>query len=768
MKNRRLSTVITFIVLVVNTICISMLYFVANSNMTAIMRQSELEELHESLKVHTNIIEEYIYHQEDMLTVFSDAGVVRDFLKDPQNEEKRVLAQKYTEKYYTQLHNWEGLYIGEWNTHVIAHSDPDVVGMTTRTGETLEQLQNEMESRNGLYNAGIIVSPASQKLVLSLYCPVFDEDGTTILGYVGGGPFAEELDMLLASVEDETTEYYMINVLSKMYIFAEDNSLMATDIENEMLLSIISMINEKNHLLIGDKDYYDSNDGKSLAAYEYIPEYGWAVVSCNSEKNIYADVNKNMRVLAIICIISDVVIGILSWFFIRLSTRPLKYVENAIIQLKEMKLQKDPRLKKYINGESEISQIATAIDSLYDSINEMLNAEKEKQVAIAASESKAKFLASMSHEIRTPINIVIGMNEMILRENQDETIQEYAYNIKGASNMLLGLVNDVLDMSKIEAGKLQIVESDYQVSALLNDIILGVRGYMKQKDLQLDLEIDEEIPAVLKGDEIRIKQILNNLLSNAVKYTEKGSITFSAKGVMQNDEFFLLFIVSDTGRGIKQEDLSKLFEGFIRLEMDKNRYIEGTGLGLNITKLLVDNMGGKIDVHSEYGKGTSFTVTLPQQIVDVAKMGNLEQAYKQEIKKTANAKFLCAPDKKVLVVDDNRMNLTVIGALLKRSQVQIDFAGSGFECLKKTKDVKYDLILMDHMMPELDGIQTLHRLRAETDNVNKDTNVVVLTANAVAGTEEKYLSEGFAGYLSKPIVVDKMEEMLTRLFSDIS
>ena len=765
MKNRRLSTIITIIVLIVNTICISLLYLVANRNMTAIMKQSEMENLKETLNVHTNIIEEYIYHQEDMLNIFSDVDVVRAFLKDPENEEKKRQAQEYTEKYYAGLDNWEGLYIGEWDTHVIAHSDPNIIGMVTRTGEPLKQLQNEMTVRNGLYNAGIIVSPASQKLLLSLYCPVYDDDGKTVLGYVGGGPYVEELEALLACVEDETTEYYMINVLSKMYIFAEDKSLMATDIKEEMLLSLISTINENEDVIIGSKEYFDSKNGRSLAAYEYIPEYGWAVVSCNSEKNIYADVNRNMKVLAVICIISDVVIGVLSWLFIRLSTRPLKYVETAIIQLKELKLKKDPRLNKYINGESEIAQIATAIDSLYDSIKDMLNAEKEKQVAIAASESKARFLASMSHEIRTPINIVIGMNEMILRENQDETIQEYAYNIKGASHMLLGLVNDVLDLSKIEAGKLQIVECDYHTSSLLNDVVLGVKGYMNQKQLRLNLEMDETIPAVLNGDEIRIKQILNNLLSNAVKYTDEGSVTFSAKAVMRENDFSLLFTVTDTGRGIRQEDLDKLFEGFIRLEMDKNRYIEGTGLGLNITKLLVDNMGGTIEVHSEYGKGSSFTVSIPQKIIDVSPMGDLQQAYKQEVKKNSDEKLLYAPDKKILVVDDNKMNLTVIGALLKRSKLQVEFATSGMECLEKAKVNKFDLILMDHMMPEMDGIQTFHYIRETDGCMNQQTPVIVLTANALDGMREYYMGEGFADYLSKPIEADKLEQVLGRLLN---
>lgn len=763
MKNKRMSTTITLVILIVNTVCISLLYIMASRTMTSIMKDSEMENLHDSLNVETNIIEEYVKHQEDLLVTYSNESVIREFLLNPKDEEKRILAQAYTEQYYSRLDNWEGLYIGEWNTHVIAHSDPEIVGMVTREGEPLKQLQNEMISRNGLYNAGIIVSPASQKLILSLYCPVYDTDGTTIIGYVGGGPFAEELERLLSSVEDEGTRYYMINVFSNMYIFAEDKELMATEVQDEMLLSIVEILKQSNVQWNGEIEYTDKQDGKSIAAYQYMPEHGWAVISCNSEKNIYADVNRNMKVLGVVCIISDIVIGVLSWICIRISTKPLKHVEESIVRLKQMQLEKQHKLDKYINCESEIGQIATAIDSLYDSIKDMLEAEKEKQKAIAASESKAMFLANISHEIRTPINAVIGMNEMILRENKDETIQEYAYHIRRSSRMLLGIINDVLDFSKIEAGKLQIVEKDYLVFDVLNDVAAGIRNQLEEKNLEFVLEMDETIPSVLRGDEIRIKQILNNLLSNAAKYTEKGRVTFAAKGIRTKEGFELQLSVTDTGIGIRTEDMERLFNSFQRLELEKNRYIQGTGLGLNITKQLVDSMNGKIDVKSEYGKGSCFTVWIPQQIVDETTIGNARCADENDIsKENGTEHFLHAPDKRILVVDDHKMNLMVIKELLKRTEIQMDFATGGNICLQMTKKKKYDLILMDHMMPEPDGVQTLHLMRDDKENLNRDTNVIVLTANAIAGVEEEYLQEGFAGYLSKPIVVEKLEEVLEK------
>ncbi len=401
-------------------------------------------------------------------------------------------------------------------------------------------------------------------------------------------------------------------------------------------------------------------------------------------------------------------------------------------------------------------------------VRDIFKGEKEKQSALAASESKARFLANMSHEIRTPINTVIGMNEMIMRENENPDIAEYSLNIKNASHMLLGLINDVLDFSKIEAGKLQIVESEYQLASMLNDVIVSARIRAEKKDLSVFVDIDETMPITLKGDEIRIKQILNNLLSNAVKYTEKGSITFAAKGIKKQDSFTIQMSVTDTGKGIRKEDLKKLFGTFQRLDLKENRYIEGTGLGLNISKHLVESMKGTIDVESTYGVGSCFTVRIPQQVVNAEPMGNLDERYKELIehqktqaqRATEDKGHFYAPDANILVVDDNKMNLLVIKGLLKRSAVSLDMAAGGNECLAMTKDKKYDLILMDHMMPEPDGIQTLHMLREDVGNINHDTKVVVLTANAIDGVEQGYIKEGFVGYLSKPVDVEKLEAML--------
>ncbi len=393
---------------------------------------------------------------------------------------------------------------------------------------------------------------------------------------------------------------------------------------------------------------------------------------------------------------------------------------------------------------------------------DMLASEKEKQMAIVVSESKSRFLANMSHEIRTPINTILGMNEMILRENKDDEIKQYAYNVDNAGQMLLGLINDILDFSKIEAGKLDIIPNNYFVSRILMDVIQGIRSKAEEKGLHFKMDIDEKLPTVLRGDEIRICQILNNLLSNAVKYTQVGSVTFMIKGEYK-DDFYLVASVTDTGMGIREKDMENLFDSFQRFEQKRNRTIEGTGLGLSITKQLTELMGGSIEVQSEYGKGSCFTVRIPQQIVDDTAMGNLKEAYRRDMELKEQLKErVYAPTAQILAVDDTAMNLSVVKALLKRTGVQLDVASGGNQCLKLCKAKQYDLILMDHMMPELDGIETLKMLRADESGRNRDTKVIVLTANAIAGVQEQYLLEGFADYLSKPLMADALENMLRK------
>ncbi|ODM27733.1 hypothetical protein A7W90_16750 [Clostridium sp. Bc-iso-3] len=373
MKNWKLSRTITLGIMVIVIICISLLYVMASRTMNNIMKQSERNQMETNLLAQTSLINQYVSNQEDLLIAFSKAPAVRELLKDVDNAEKQAIAQAYTENYYAGLDNWEGIYIGEWDTHCIVHSDVSNVGRIWRKeADRLKQLQDAMLEKNGLYNAGIIVSPAHGQLILSMYYPVFDEDGTTILGYVGGGPYAEGLKNLLNKLKskEHTTRYYMINVMTEKYIFADDETLMATDIKNPMLLSVIEAIKKNGGN--GELSYTDETEGACIASYQYISEHGWAVVSFDSEKNIYSNTRKNTIALATICLIFVVVISILAFVMIRFSMKPLQYVEDSIKQLGNLRLQKNEKLEPWIGTKSEIGQIATAMNSLYEALGEIV------------------------------------------------------------------------------------------------------------------------------------------------------------------------------------------------------------------------------------------------------------------------------------------------------------------------------------------------------------------------------------------------------------
>ena len=390
-----------------------------------------------------------------------------------------------------------------------------------------------------------------------------------------------------------------------------------------------------------------------------------------------------------------------------------------------------------------------------------LNVEYEnaRNEAIMANEAKSLFLSNMSHEIRTPINAVLGMNEMILRECTDKQILTYAENIRSSGKTLLFLINDILDMSKIESGKMEIIRVEYDPAVLIMDLwnIIFLRA--QEKGLAIRFSLDETLPRMLYGDDVRIKQIVTNLLTNAVKYTPQGGIEMQVAYERHGDEQISLIIsVKDTGMGIKKEDMGKLFESFQRLDEEKNRNIEGTGLGMNITTSLLKLMDGDMKVESEYGKGSTFTVTIPQRIICDEPTGDFESVRnRQERNRASEHQSFEAPDANILVVDDNAMNLTVFQSLLKRTRMNIVTADSGRKCLELVKKEHFHIIFMDHMMPEMDGIETLHEIQKLTDSPNSDTPVIILTANALSGARDGYLSEGFADFLTKPIDGDLLE-----------
>lgn len=387
--------------------------------------------------------------------------------------------------------------------------------------------------------------------------------------------------------------------------------------------------------------------------------------------------------------------------------------------------------------------------------------KRSQQEAEAANMAKSSFLANMSHEIRTPINAILGMNEMILREEKDPAIRGYAGNIQASGNSLLSIVSDVLDISKIESGKLEIIPVDYEVNSLISDCCNMAAGRAKAKELELLVECADNVPMKLCGDETHIRQIIMNLLTNAVKYTEKGTVKLIVSGRFTDGGFVLKVDVSDTGIGIAEENLPQLFTQFQRFDLQRNRNIEGTGLGLSIVKRLCDLMSGTITARSVLGSGSTFTVELPQKVVDSTPCGGVNLNYSAGAEHEYHHSFE-APEAKILAVDDLPVNLLVIANLLKETRIKIDTAGSGRECLDKCSQQKYDLILMDHMMPEMDGVLTFEKLHGDKSSPNFETPVIMLTANTLAGMREQYMDVGFADYVSKPVRGAKLEEAIRR------
>ena len=424
----------------------------------------------------------------------------------------------------------------------------------------------------------------------------------------------------------------------------------------------------------------------------------------------------------------------------------------------------------------------------YEIVKAKIRQDDALEQAKHANEAKTDFLANTSHEIRTPINAVLGMNEMILREtakaeameNADakaylevfRKIKTYSGNVDSAGSNLLAIINDILDFTKIEEGKMDIVPVEYQLSSVLNDVSNMIYFKAGEKKLSFTTDVDETLPDNLYGDVVRVRQVITNILNNAVKYTDKGSVSLKITGTRpdctENGKPLLNLVaeVTDTGIGISKENIGKLFGKFERLDLVRNSTKEGTGLGLAITKMLLDMMHGRIDVESEYGKGSTFTVTVPQGIVTDEPIGNFREKFEKSIgEKEDYHESFTAPSAKILVVDDTRMNLIVATEMLKDTKMYIDTAISGSDAVKMTLKTRYDVILMDQRMPEMDGEETLHEIRSFPGSPNRHTPVICLTADAVVGAKERYIAKGFDDYLSKPIEGRVLENMLRKYIS---
>ncbi len=402
--------------------------------------------------------------------------------------------------------------------------------------------------------------------------------------------------------------------------------------------------------------------------------------------------------------------------------------------------------------DTEQQKLISRLNEMNDELAQALDS------ANSANSAKSQFLANMSHEIRTPINAVLGMNEIAIRECKDDSLIPYMEDIREAGHNLLTIINDILDFSKIEAGKIDIIEDNYELGKLITDVVNLVDVKVKDKGLELIVKADESLPSVLYGDANRLRQVMVNLLNNAVKYTHEGSVELNiSANYIDEEQIGLNIVIRDTGVGIKKDDLDKLFESFSRVDEKNNKNIEGTGLGLSIVNGLIELMHGNIKVESEYGKGSTFSVCIPQRVIDKNALGELRRWHK--VKKEV-IQHIDATGVNILIVDDTRLNLTVAKGLLKPTKANVTVCASGAECLELLKKQSFDLIFMDHMMPDMDGIETLHNAR-ELPGISLDNTIfIALTANAITGIRDMYLREGFDDYLSKPINPKEMEDII--------
>ena len=500
-----MNTKITLQIAGVIIICITLLYLVASQSMTGMMKKSELDNMDAFLNAQTNIIKQYIESQEALLSAFSKSLEVRDLLKNPMDTEKQKKVQAYTEDYYLGLDCWEGLYIGEWDTHVIAHSNPSVVGITTRQGEERKSLQKAISESNGLYNAGIIVSPATGKLILSMYCPVFDEDGKSILGYVGGGPFADRLQEFLDTSyirNDTSMQYSMINIENSTYIFDADEANVAKEIKDPMLLSVIDRLKGQNQKAAGGLEYEDDKMGTSLARYQCLAEHGFAVVAHDSEANIYINVRKNMMILAVLCIFSVLIISMVSWILISISTKPLKYIKEAIVNLQNLNLKKDNKLVCYLNYKSEIGQIATALDSLYTTFQNIVLtldqcSDSLNQSSVKMTESSGILLECMHEQTAATAQFATHTEEITYAvrhvdkemENIAKAVSEVEDKIHQGTKKSDNLLEKVFKLQSVVKESLEKISLKIQENQRAINTVLG--------SLQSLMNIDEMAAQIL-------------------------------------------------------------------------------------------------------------------------------------------------------------------------------------------------------------------------------------------------------------------------------
>ena len=549
-----------------------------------------------------------------------------------------------------------------------------------------------------------------------------------LLGVLAADIFVDVLMDMISNADVEENSYaFMIDQHRRMLIHPNEEYAYDADPRGVMDVpgapygELMRAIDAGSDDMIFVNDYDGEKRGIS---YSKMSNTGWYVCIATSEKEISKDVRSLLSGFVITTAVSVLIGAVMVIFFARMWDR-----------LNEQ----DQEYKQQV-------------------------LRLEKQAADQASEAKSRFLADMSHEIRTPINTIIGMNEMILRETDSRDILGYARNIKQSGHNLLQLINGILDFSKIEDGKMEIVPARYSVSSQIAYFVSSVSERAGAKNLEVIFDIDPGLPSKLYGDDARINQVVMNLLTNAVKYTEKGSVTLSIKCVERNPEdrgsILIGYEVRDTGIGIKEDDMDRLFESFERLDVVRNRNIEGTGLGMTITRKLLELMGSELKVESKYGEGSSFSFELWQRIENDRPLGDYKKAIRESKTGDTYRESFHAPDARILVVDDMKMNVFVVENLLKKTGIGIDSALSGPESIELAARNKYDVILMDQRMPGMDGTEAMKRIRELENEKNKKTPIICLTADVIMGARDRYIEMGFDNYLTKPVDGTELERML--------
>ena len=583
--------------------------------------------------------------------------------------------------------------------------------------------------------------------VLSYNVPIYWND--EFIGVIGA-----EIDYSLMS-----TEVKHITLYDNGYAFITDNdgNLMYHPYIDTTILTDMNRPDVPSGIMTANNHYHYIADGQEKMGVWLPLDNGMRLhvsVPTSEVNETWKKMVGNILIASVLLLL--ILSVIISRFALRL-TKPLNELTKATEQVDRG----DYNIKLSYDKNDEVGILTKTFTNLVKNLQNEIHALAESELA---NKAKSSFLSNMSHEIRTPITTVLGMNEIISRETTDDNILGYCNNIRIAGNNLLGIINDILDFSKIESGKMELIPTSYSVKELFGDLYNMVQIRANDKGLNLKLEIDPHLPAELVGDELRIKQVVTNLLTNAIKYTEKGTVTLTASLKNKDDKKATIYIaVTDTGIGIKEEEMPKLFEKFDRLDTRRTYTIEGTGLGLAITKKLLVMMGTDIDVKSTYNVGSKFSFNLEQEISNPAEIGQVDVRSMNTMDRSRLDRFsFVAPNCHILLVDDTVMNLEVIKGLLKPTQLQIDVASSGLECIELFSANSYDLVFLDYRMPQMNGVETLKALKEKEPEKAASTPIISLTANAIQGERERMIEAGFTDYLPKPVNISDMDAVLVK------